>query len=478
MFVKIEGVELLQDKTNSQETEECKKIVLFVSRIQWKFSFRLDISPEKQNNPPKIANITDRAQKLKAYRLQKNTQAINQIQKQKSPFIVAVPVGRWVEKKERVQASRIDFSQTPVRNALMNERVMKKSTIKDLIAKSTVKKENVMIFGKNIEKTQPSRSKKRILGELNAVVQSSNDQLMTDISKLNDTFEILPALEDEIIDDPPKRLRRSNSLPEIVHKVKFVGPSKSSTKAATLKAVKKPAVKAVPLRKPLLSSKSVVSKSSSAVTARAALHADKPVIRKNVVAKIAKPVRVPKHLKLNERKDEEIIAELEDIVEQVKAPKPIAKQKNSQTFELYKSMLDTQLAYLKLQLDEIESEKKKFFESLEDDQQMSIQMTIQQGNLLMSEKLKKFAEFLDQYEADRSQPENPKKLSKEDIDNYWFLLYEEIDETKKSLDDIRVLKKKSNEKKRRSRRAYLPEEGTPKRSKRIADTPKYYLNYF
>lgn len=423
-----------------------------------------------------MTSVINPEQKLKNYRLLKNTQKFNEFQRQRSPFVLSVPTGRWIEKKEPTRQARLDLNQTPTRNVLMNERLLKKTTVKNLIAKSTAKKENedVMIFGKSPVRTV--KSKKKILGQLNAVgqVEGVNQPYGSDESKLNDTFEVLRDLEDEKIDETNinKNLRRSKSLPEIALNVKPGIAARTVTPPTkVVKATKKPVVKVVPLRKPFVSA---VSKYNSATTSHSAKDPPKAVVSKGAISKVIKPiVRLPvKTAKPNIAKEHE---ELEESIENLKTVKPSSKkneQKHSQTFTLYKSMLNAQIAHLKIQLGEIESDK-NFIESIDEEKQMSIHVAIQQGNLLVSAKLKKFSELLDNFEAGLNEPDNQDKMSSEDVDNYWYLLYEEIDETKKALDKIRDMKKTTEMKKRRSRRNY--DEGTPKRSRRIAvnaDTPK------
>lgn len=488
-------------------------------------------TPVKAPAATKISQIVDRNQKLNAYRLQKNTQKFKEIQEQKSPFIVTVPVGRWIEKKERFPQLRIGMNDTPVRNALMNERVLKKSTVKNLIAQSTAKKENVMIFGKSAVKPA-IKSKKRILGELNAVHYIA-EELLDDIpdlkpmdDELNTTFEISPEPKEPSkepkVEEPIKRLRLSNSLPEIVHKVNFIPTKKMLTpptkngrtkeaikKALVMKAnpmsravVKKPVVarKAVPVKAAQVKTAPVREKPAPAQKKPATVHV-KPTLARVVQAHV-KPTRaqvekvaptkciVNKVVKKN-LPSLEITHDNTEPIEMIENPvalpvaetepiKPIVKKKEpirSQSYKLYKSSVDIQISYLTMQISELMNDQEIFLEILTEDQQTFVHQTAQQGNLLISDKLKRFEEFLDKFENDLSRPDDPKRVTEDDVDNYWYLIYDEIEKLKKDLSKIKDTKRNvlASQKKRRTRKTYVPADGTPKRSIRIAvntGTPK------
>lgn len=386
---------------------------------------------------------------------------------------MAVPVGRWVEKKERAPPFRFQLNDTPVRKALANERVLKKSTVKNLIAQSTAKKENVMIFGKNLPKPVAVKSKKKILGELNAVqnvVQESEEQNLE--SPLNSTFEILPDIEENIKENKPtSRLRRSNSMPDIAPKSKPI-PRKILTPPA--KAAHKK--KAVQPTKPAVKAKIL-----------------KPIVTRKAVKVPPKPVNVKRQevdkqkLRATSKRNEIVLHEKSD---EIKAESPIAEKEapkaerkkqpaRSSTYNVYKSSLDIQISYLKMQIGEIISNK-DFLENLSEDQQTFVHQTVQQCNLIISDKLGKFQEFLEKFEADLSRPDDPKAVTEEDVENYWFLVYDEIEKLKSDISKTQDLKNGAlalgaSQKKRRTRKTYLPEDGTPRRSRRVAEiagTPK------
>lgn len=446
--------------------------------------FRLDNSPGTPERQPVqlISKIADRVQKLKAFRLQRNTQKLKEIQEQKSPFILTVPIGRWVEKKDRAPQFRVELNDTPVRKALMSERVLKKSTVKELIAQSTAKKENVMMFGKNAPKPVAVKSKKRILGEFNTVqtVASACDEsglapLLE--QNLNSTFEITPEQNEREEIHPRQRLRRSNSMPDIAPKTKTNG-RKMLTPPVKAAVKKYPINKSKPV-KPRIAHKTPVPVKAVA-TAKAIVPAKssekKPLIAKQLLT--AKPA-VDEIVEVTQ----EQAVVVEEHVIGVKAVQRPAKKKQSvrsATYNLYKSSLDIYVSYLTVQISEIMKNKEMFIDVLSEDQQTFVHQTIQQGNLLISDKLGKFQEFLDKFEAALSQPDNPKSVTADDVENYWYLIYEEIEKLKADLIKTQELKKGAlaevaSQRKRLTRKTFFSEGTTPRRSQRIAEvggTPK------
>lgn len=455
-------------------------------------SSRLDDSDETPVKVPaavKISQIIDRNQKLNAYRLQKNTKKFKEIQEQRSPFIVAVPVGRWVEKKERFPQQRIGLNETPVRKALMNERVLKKSTIKKLMVQSTAKKENLMVFGKSEFKPIAIKSKKQILSELNAIPHEAA-QTLDDIpdlepmdEELNTTFEISPEPKETKVEEPKesvKKLRRSRSLPEIVQKVNHIRTRKVLTppikneikKAAAKKALDN---KTKPIERAV--TKKVVRKIAEV----------KPTVVLAPTRFLTKTSQAQSQAKAKSTKKEILSAidpndriETEEVVlKKTKVQKPTEKQSRSQPYTLYKSSVNIQITYLTMQISELNNNQ-EIFEMLTEEQQTFLHQTVQQGNLIVSEKLKKFEAFLDKFEDGLSRPEDPKRVTRDDVENYWYLIYEEIEKLKDDIGKIKEMKKSAfaviaSQKKRRTRKTYAPEDGTPKRSRRIAenaDTPK------
>jgi hypothetical protein len=463
-------------KTSLQLPDRFRKsksnFLLFEKCLSISSNFRLDespTSPVRARKAIKVSEIKDQKEKLNAFRLERNTRKLNEIQEQRSPFIVTVPVGRWVEKKERVRPIRMDFNNTPVRAALMNERVLKKSTVKNLIANSTAKKENVMVFNGK-PKPIPVKSKKKILGELNAVVsrtEPENDVIVP--LDLNSTFEISPEKIDSPMPVVVERLRRSKSFAEIV---------KTDVVSFERKAKTPPAKKAVKSKTPLVKRKINLVVKKQIIAKKPAPEVKKIVpLKRQVTAVINKKALKPSKSTI------ETVESISQPSQDVAPPKPAAKKKEpprSQVYTLYYSSLTTQIKFLTMGLYNLTSSKDSFFELLTEDQQMSVDEAIQQGNLLITDKLGKFAEFLNKYEDDLTRPEDPKRVTDDDVENYWYLIYEEIEKLKEDLVKVQAMKTSAlavvaSAKKRRTRRTYIPDDGTPKRSRRIADnadTPK------
>lgn len=375
---------------------------------------------------------------------------------------------------------------TPVRNALLNERVLKKSTIKNLIAKSTAKKENAFTFGKAASsKSHTIKLKKSILGELNAVsniVPSEEDELIPlELFDLDNTFDMADANEEEVA-KPLMRLRRSNSLPEIVPKARERVKVTLTTPPA-MKALKKvEAPEPNPFTKAQIKKPVIVKR-----TAAAKVDSKNYVSKKDSQARVVKTIILDKRIvKAPQSKQ----LPLESVIPETELePLPVAQVKNvskkqepskSMTYQLYKSSLDTQVSYLSMRIQDIMNNNEAFLATLSESQQMSVHDVVNEGKIIISDHLKKFEEILDTFERDLERPFDPKRVTDEDVEIYWYKIYEEIEQLKISLNEIQEMKKRAlataaSLKKRRTRRTYIPDEGTPKRSKRIADnadTPK------
>lgn len=493
---------------------------------------------------PQVSGIVDRNKKLKAYRIAKNTKKLIEMQEQRSPFILAVPTGRWVEKKEKPAPINFRLNDTPVRAALATERVIKKSTMKNLIAQSTAKKENVMVFKaeKKSPRSQPAKSKKKILSELNTVSQTHEKPATVD---LNDTFEVLPDLPESPAD--PRPLRRSVSLPRLGSPKAIAKPQKASTPPIAKKIVRKePAKKVVkePLEKPKpvvravvkrleskplpikpipskMTTKAIVKKvevkkdalkaagkkeapkleeKQDSKSVRSVVAVKKPIAAAVVKKPVAKPQKPSVEAQPLVEPDfpveavPEVLAPVHEVLVATAVPaskpvKPIAKAKEparSKTYNTYKKSVEIQSAFLTLQLTNVTTDLEAYIQLLSDDDQTFLHKTVQQCNLIVSEKLPKFGKFLERFEAGLADQNNPKRLTDDDVENYWFLIYDEIESLKKDLTAVLEKKKSAltvlaSQKKRRTRRTFLSDEGTPKRSRRIAenaDTPKSVYKIF
>lgn len=343
---------------------------------------------------------------------------------QRSPFITTVPTGRWVAKKEPSERVTMKAFGTPVRKALVTEKVFKKSVIKSLV-KSTVSKNNQPTL------TKKTNFKKKILTEFNNIqvvpVPSIEDILVKTPDNLDSTFEISPEIK--VI---KKRARRS-SLPEVLS-APVVNVIQKATTPPTKAAAKKQYIQHQRTKR-------------------------EPV--KKALAK--KPSAKDSH-QIDAPTSSEVINE----------PVAVAiknEAKKSLMYQLYNKSLETQFNILTNLLDKF-SDNMDFMLDLNDETQAEVHKCIQQGRLILSDKLRKFAELLEEYEVGQGNPNDAKRKTDEDVENYWYLLYDEINHFKEDFQEIVEVKKNTvkapeSEKKRRTRAIA---DGTPRRSRRVAET--------
>lgn len=395
------------------------------------------------------------------------------------PFILAVPTGRWVEKKVKSPPFRVCLDDTVVKNALENKRVLNFNTLKKLVAQSTAKKENIAQQSTAPKKFTAVKSKKKILGELNAVIAPQVEAQPVDSPtepELNSTFEILSESIDEPILETPAEMptlqqiqqnRRSKSMSVIVRDVAKVEVPKTLT----------PPVK----KAPQAQQKKTIAKNKLVATKPAATKkvAPKPVVVKPVARKPVKVSKKPENLQ-----SIAVLTSSDDALEQsFESPEnvPELKKVHSRFFNIYNVSIKNAFDFLTMRINEIMGNKEQFMDLLTEDQQTFINQTSQLSKLILNDKLNKFREVLDKFEFEHeNSPTDPKRVTEDDVENYWYLLYDEIENLKKDLNEIHEMKKSAfamtnSTKKRRTRRTYVPDEGTPKRSRRIADnadTPK------
>lgn len=329
-----------------------------------------------------------------------------------------------------------------------SDKILKKATMKELA--TTVKKEISTTIKKALpvvgSKKTEVKSRKKILVESNEIATKSS------VETLNSTFEVLEDLSDEnsepnkIIQEPPKPVVKKPL--KVVNKpeknkidIRRVEKKPAPVKQPTAKVVV-PVKKAVPLKKPVVIAKIV-----------------KPVKRPVVPAKITKPQEP---------------LQASPVLPPVEVT--IKSKEYSRTYKFYKSSLDNQRAYVSLQLKEVTGNLESFIHLLPEDTQALIYKNIQQGNRIVNEKMANFMDVLEKFEdADKN---DVKRVTEDDVENYWDLLYDEINTFKEELIFMREAKKFAiNEaaQKKKRRTTKTPFEGSPRRSKRLADlgdTPK------
>lgn len=365
----------------------------------------------------------------------------------RSPFIPYVPSGRWVPKKEEPSRPQRVIITTPVRKALLgNEKILKKATLKQLA--TTAKKEtaakNNTALKKAIEMKPAAtvKSRKKILCEVNSD---------TAVNLLNNTFEVLPDIDDNVRPDlfmfasensPPdadlRKLKEEIKLKSVVKVQKKIVPAIRATSRPVL--VKKETLPVQKVVKEAIAAKIV-----------------KPV-KKPVIAKVVKPVERPQTVPIASS----------PIAPPSTKPEKVAEK--SSVYKYHKANYDIQMQYLIMRLKGVEADKNAYINLLSEDDQSKIHQIIQHGNKIINDKMKNFLEFLEDFEA--ADANDVKRCTKDDVENYFDLIYEEIEKFKEDLIDVEELKnvglkEAAAKKKRRSTR--IASDATPRRSRRIAD---------
>ncbi|XP_070503452.1 nucleolar protein dao-5-like [Chironomus tepperi] len=438
--------------------------------------------------PLKISQIKDKSSKLKAYIEQKRTTKLKEKVEQRSPFIPYVPVGRWVERKEPLKKPKAFTISTPIKNALMSDgKIFKKSTIKQIA--TTARKENATVVKKS-KKDEPAKSRKKILTEFNNAPRNEEKIPVKPAQSLDDTFEIIPDQQENILDESVIEILSPQKLPSPFHE-NVPSDKDAELTEKSVEDEKQIAITVTPVKR---SNPIVEEKNEMPVQSNKELNLvdEKKKEAKKQTAKIIVPVkrstREKKPAKSVESKQvskiKKKIVKSESAQEKIpKSPvptvetsevvtKPVSKKVQSNTYKFYKSSLDNQVAYISIQLKAFTSNLDSFIDKLSEDMQSNIHQTIQQGNLLISEKMKGFGDLLEKFE---SSPE-PKNITEDDIDNYWMMLFDQVEHFKTNLQSIQEAKlmATTGENKRRTRKTILD---TPtRRSRRIAetgDTPRH-----
>lgn len=441
------------------------------------------ISTPGKPAPIKVSQIKDKPAKLKAYIEQKRTNKLKEQIEQRSPFIPYVPVGRWVERKEPVRKPKAFTISTPVRKALMSDgKILKKSTIKEIA--TTAKKENIGASKKT--KNVPVQSKKNILTEVNAVLQTKPVEEPVKVSpqekspELNETFELIRFSSDDDIKTPEKPILeslRAVNKEELLEGFKILSPDnaqkavpeklpkdnsnvrKEPVKTTDKKVEVKKAKIVVPVKRPVRE-KTVQKKQIEKEVPKKANEKRRPVTKSKSAPQ--KSIKSP------------VLDEQQVEVSQKVVPQNVVQVKEkSHLYKFYKSSVDNQERYISIQLKGFTSNLDNFIEKLPEEMQSTVHQTIQQGKLLVNEKFQSFEEILDKYE--NANESDPKRITDDDLENYWMLLYEQIDKFKENLQLAQEAKTiaMKGDKKRRTRRTLS--ETPSRRSRRIAecgDTPK------
>ncbi|KAL7021309.1 hypothetical protein ACKWTF_011835 [Chironomus riparius] len=431
--------------------------------------------------PIKLSQIKDKPEKLKAYIEQKRTTKLREKVEQRSPFIPYVPSGRWIERKEPLKKPKAFTISTPIKNALMSDgKIFKKSTIKQIA--TTARKENVTAFKKS-KKEEPAKSRKKILTEFNNAPQFEEKLTVQPQLNLDDTFEIIPDQQENLLnDDSVIEVISPQLLPltfsENVHHDEKFEEFKSDEKDIAITVT--PVKKLSPIVEKKIEMPAIVNKDLNRInemkkevkkqTAKIVVPVKRP-IREKKPAKSVESKQVNKNKKVPKSKSVQEQITVSPVQEEI-IVNPVPKKVQSSTYKFYKSSLDNQVAYISIQLKAFTNNLDSFINKLSDDMQSNIHQTIQQGHLLINEKMTGFGDLLEKFE---NAPE-PKTITDDDIENYWMMLFDQVEAFKNNLQLLKEAKliATKDENKRRTRKTILD---TPtRRSRRIAetgDTPRH-----
>lgn len=446
----------------------------------------------------KISEISNKKDKLLAWRIEKNRVKFKETIEKRSPFQTVVPVGRFISPKvkNKSKISSMSFlNKTPIRNMLKNEKALKKSTIKEAIKTATITK-------KVAEPETAVISRKRILDDISVTPSKDNIKNQTEIPNDNlvpmenhfedSTFKIKIS---ENINVSQKKiamattatnLRRSKSFLEVptviisspVASVRIENCSSDPVKKGSkLITNRKVVVRKAIVKEPLKVNNRNKIEPASAL--RAANVPVKKIVSKANIKKVDK-ISVPTNKIVPTTIKQPVKSQL-NVVSEVK-PKEVPK---SRAYQLYKSSLDNQRKYIASTLDKFSANEDEFMEDLTEDNKLIVSQTVIQGKKLLNDKFKAFEDFLEKAEAECLNVEDLKRITDEDVENYWSLLYTEIKKHSVAMLEIIEIKKekirdnggndKLTVKRRQSRSNFANVNCTPRRSMRVAvakGTPK------
>ncbi|CAO1423940.1 unnamed protein product [Diamesa serratosioi] len=475
---------------------------------QFSMNRNLEFSPASPTvqRTQKISEISNKKEKLIAWRTEKNRVKFKEIIQKRSPFQTVVPVGRFISPKVRnvSKISTMSFlDKTPIRNMLMNQKVLKKSTIKEAIKTATTIKK--VATSANIVSETTVISRKKILADISVIPSNDNIEDKSNIQNYDSSDKLMP-MEEHFEDStfkihisgtenipqeknenikPATKLRKSKSFLEFTNVV-VTSPNVSlnieKVSSEPRKMVSKPtlATKAV-LKKPIIKEPLKVNNSNKPEPAlRSAKVAVKKTVSKAVIKKVDKINDPTNNVELTTT--QQSVKVLVNKVPEVKAK----KVQKSRTYQLYKTSLENQRKYIAASLDKFSSNDDEFFEDLKEDNLTIVNQTLNQGKKFLNDKFKVFEDFLEKFEAERLNVEDPKRITDDDLANYWSLLYDEIRKHKAAMLEILEIKNRTirekgennklSVKKRQSRLNFENVNSTPRRSMRVAvskDTPKH-----
>lgn len=396
-----------------------------------------------QNKIP--SRPVDRSKKLQDYRLQRNLNKLKTIQHQKVPFFNVVPSGVWLDRADnapRRALSSVNLDESPVRQILMKPRSVRRSTVNKVLqhsAKKTVKPRKVVL------KAPKSRETKvfQFDASPSPAVQSTSPQdvnlpetpVTHNFGHSSSLFRIEERdseahtshteTEFEQVETPVNgeqaQLTDDESEPETPQT-----ETESETSQTKFNLSNKPEIM------PTEESGETTELNSSSSTF---------VVGRNSVENsftILAPIT-----SANER------------VERESAP--------PEMFSDYKNRLSMRIQTLMAMMDTIEFGENS--DKLTETQKLKLQQT----KFLVMETEKRFDSFLRQYEtATEKNLDSTSFMTEEDIDNYWYLFCEEVENLKKKISDIETLDaadEESNRTMKRGRRRKKKEETNSERKR-------------
>lgn len=413
--------------------------------------------------PPRRA--VERVKKLQDYRLQKNIVKLKSIQEQKVPFHTVVPSGVWLNREDsfkRRALSAVNLNETPVKQILMKPRSIRRSTVNKVLQHSS----NKAVKSKKIISKKPSRETKMFTFSVSKT-PSPRPQSSPEDVELPET-PMSPAV------DMRNRSNRSN-LMIIEERASEV----SDALATSPKDDMTEQINFVPAPTVF-----VFGSNTEAVDGTSQSETDEEHQKDSPVTIIANNIDEVDAEKpeLNSSSSTFVIGtnsvensftfphapstSTEGRVERESAP--------PEMFADYKHRLAMRIQSLMTMMETIEFGEGS--ERLTEHQKLKLEQT----KFLVLEAEKKFDSFLRQYETPQNSRDSTSILTEDDMDNYWYLVSEEMETLKKAITDIQTdavaaeeepkrerakrRKKKqetNSERKRQSMR--LINTGTPKR---------------
>lgn len=332
-------------------------------------------------------NALERTKKLQDYRLKRNLTKLKTIQQYKVPFHTVVPSGVWLDKKcHRNVLASINLDETPVKQILMKPRSVRKSTVEKVLLHSNKKEITIKRVIKKIElnKNRRGEDKGFNFGNVDKIAKIQKFPL----KKVAVNSEIPPSTRN--IDDHNNHIRITEKDVEIEPQI-LMHPSSS---AFVFGGNTENVAEADSDDKPDLN-----SSNSTYVVGRSSLENSFTMFAPNGSQAV-------------------------EIINRESAP--------AEMFSDYRNRLSMRIQSLMGMIENIESGEGSNI--LSGNQKLALEQT----KFLVLEKEKKFDSFLLQFEQESDIPKRDSitVVTEEDMDNYWYLVSEEMEKLKKTILEI------------------------------------------